>query len=130
MVLIGTGALQPAQDEKSITKAKASTDKLNAYLMHSSRSSTDISFLASPVTGGGVTVNRFKQLFLLAKANGKKTPQDWAAYVWQILSAQNQRLIKDGATLESPEDNLSELTAQAKEFAEKELPILHALGIA
>ena len=130
MVLIGTGALQPAQDEKSITKAKTSADKLNAYLMHSSRSSTDISYLASPVTGGGVTVNRFKQLFLLAKANGKKTPQDWAAYVWQILSTQNQRLIKDGATLESPEDNLSELTAQAKEFAEKELPILHALGIA
>jgi SAM-dependent methyltransferase len=130
MVLIGTGALSPAQEDKTIAKARTATDKLNAHLMQKARSSTDISFLASPVTGGGVTVGRFKQLFLLAKASGRKTPEDWATHVWQILSAQNQRLIKDGATLESPEDNLAELTAQARQFAAKELPILHALGIA
>ncbi len=129
MVLIGTGAISPVQEEKSITKSKTPTDKLNAHLMQKARSSTDVNYLASPVTGGGVTVNRFKHLFLLAKANGKRTPEDWAAYVWQILSAQNQRLIKDGATLESPEDNLTELTTQAKEFLEKELPVLRALGI-
>ncbi|EHJ46014.1 Methyltransferase regulatory domain-containing protein (plasmid) [Solidesulfovibrio carbinoliphilus subsp. oakridgensis] len=130
MVLAGSGQIAAAQDEATIGKARKQTDKLNAHLMQKSRGSTDVSYLASPVTGGGTGVNRFKQLFLLAKASGRKTPEDWAGTVWQLLSAHNQRLIKDGATLESPEDNLAELTAQAREFAAKELPILHALGIA
>ena len=129
MVLIGTGALCPVQEEKVVAKAKPHTDKLNAFFMDKSRGSTDISYLASPVIGGGVLVNRFKQLFLLAKTNGRKTPEEWAAYVWQVLSAQGQRLLKEGVTIESAEENVAELVTQAKEFASKELPVLHALGI-
>jgi len=41
---------------------------------HKARGSADITFLASPVTGGGITVNRFQQLFLLALSQGKKQP--------------------------------------------------------
>ena len=89
-----------------------------------------VNTFASPVTGGGVTVPRFQQLFLLAKQQGHKQPQDWANFVWNLLAMQGQRLIKDGKTLETPEDNLAELTAQANEFAEKRLPILKALQIA
>ena len=54
------------QDEALTPKAKKHTDKLNAVLMDKARSSADIPNLASPVTGGGVMVNRFQQLFLLA----------------------------------------------------------------
>ena len=43
---------------------------------------------------------------------------------------QGQRIIKEGKTIETPEDNLSELSAQAAAFAEKTLPILKALQIA
>ena len=60
---------------------------------------------------------------------GKKKPEDWAQATWEILAAQAQRLIKDGKTLETAEDNLAELTAQAHAFADKQLPILKALGI-
>ncbi len=38
----------------------------------------------------------------------------------------SQRLIKEGKTLETPEDNLAELTAQAEVFQDKLLPILKA----
>ena len=48
---------------------------------------------------------------------------------WEWLSSQGQRLVKEGKTLETPEDNVAELTAQAKVFADKQLPILKALGI-
>jgi hypothetical protein len=48
----------------------------------------DITFLASPVTGGGVVVGRFHQLFVLAMQQGKKKPEDWAAFVSQILTSQ------------------------------------------
>ena len=98
--------------------------------MTKARSSNELNYLASPVTGGGVTVPRFQQLFLLARQQGHKQPQDWARYLWSVLAMQNQRLLKDGKTLESAEENLAELTRQAAEFADKRLPILKALQIA
>lgn len=82
------------------------------------------------MTGGGVQVGRINQLFLLAIKQGKEKPADWAAFVWDILSAQGQRLVKDGATLETTEDNVAELTTQANTFAEKALPLLKVLRVA
>lgn len=130
LVLTGAGHLALAQDEQVIAKAKKQTDKLNAHLCQKARGSNDISYLASPVTGGGIAVNRFQQLFLLSIAQGKKQPTEWAQYVWQTIAAQGQKLVKEGKTLDTAEANLAELTAQAQTFAEKQLPILKALQIA
>lgn len=130
MVLSATGAVLPMQDDAAMQKAKKRTDKLNVHLMTKARSSNELSYLASPVSGGGFTVPRFHQLFLLARTQGHKTPADWAQFAWNILAAQGQRLLKDGKTLESAEDNLAEFTQQAQTFAEKQLPILKALQIA
>ena len=94
------------------------------------RSSNDFGYLASPVTGGALTINRFQQLFLLARHQGKKQPQEWAQFVWQHLEALNQRLTKEGQPINSAEENLAELNRQATEFAEKRLPILKALQVA
>lgn len=130
MILVGKGDLALVQDDAAITKAKRSTDKLNLELMGKSRSSNDIAFLASPVSGGGVTLNRFQQLFLLARTQGRKLPQEWAHFAWQHLQALNQRLTKNGQPIATAEDNLEELNRLAVEFAEKRLPILKALQIA
>ncbi len=129
-VLIGNGAAAPAQDDTVMQKVKKRTERLNAHLMDCARSRNELAYLASPVTGGGVAVPRFHQLFLWARNQGFKQPQEWARVVWNILAAQGQRLVKDNRTLESPEDNLAELTAQAVAFAEKPLSVLRALGIA
>jgi len=75
------------------------TDKLNAFLINKARGSGDISYLASPVTGGGIPTGRFQQLFLLAKSQGKKQPSDWAQFAWQVLTQQGQRIVKEGKTL-------------------------------
>ena len=130
MVLTGAGYLTAVQDDANVTRAKKHTEKLNVYLMNKARGSNDISYLASPVTGGGITVGRFQQLFLLALNQGKKQPAEWAQVVWQTLIAQGQKIVKEGRTLETPEENLAELTAQAQAFAEKQLPILKVLQIA
>lgn len=130
MLLTGAGQLAPVQDDSVIPKARRLTDKLNAQLMSRSRSSNDVAYLASPVTAGGVTTSRFNQMFLLALGQGRKQPAEWAQFAWQILAAQGQSLIKEGKGLPTPEENLAELTAQAKAFAEKQLPILKALQIA
>lgn len=77
-----------------------------------------------------MTVGRFQQLFLLAIAQGKKQPAEWAQLVWQILANQGQKIVKEGKTLETDDENIAELTAQAQIFADKQLPILKALQIA
>jgi SAM-dependent methyltransferase len=130
LVLTGQSTLVAVQDDAVIAKARKPSDRLNMHLKAKARGGGDVTHLASPVTGGGVSVNRFQQLFLLAADNGRKQPAEWAEFAWQLLAAQGQKLIKDGKPIESAEDNLAELTAQAKTFAEKQLPVLKALGVA
>jgi len=130
IILCGSGYLHPAQEDKQIARAKSHTERLNNFLIDKSRSSNDVTHLASPVTGGGIAVPRFNQMFLKARALGKKSPAEWAEVTWQILASQGQRILKDGVALESPQANLDELTGQAASFAETTLPCLKALGIA
>lgn len=129
MLLVGAGHVSPVQSEREIRAASKTSAAINTHLQDKARGSGEISYLASPVTGGGVTVGRFPQLFLLAMAQGKKQPADWAAFAWNILAGQGQRIIKDGKALEAPAENLAELTAQAQAFADKQLPGLKALGV-
>jgi hypothetical protein len=119
----------PVQEDAVAHKARKVSAALNAHLLQCARSMTELSYLASPVVGGAVQCGWIPQLFLLAMKDGHKLPADWARYAWGILSMQNQRLLKDGKALETPEENLADLTAQAEAFAAKQLPILKALQI-
>ena len=130
LVLCGSGTLSAVQDETAVSKAKKHAAKLNTHLMLKARSSNDVTYLASPVTGGGVVVGRFQQLFLLALEQNKKKPEEWAGFVAQILAAQGQKIVKEGKPLETADEQLAELTTQANEFALKSLPIYKALQIA
>jgi SAM-dependent methyltransferase len=128
LVLTGAGHLHPAQVPSR--KAQARSPALNRRLCERARGSDTFTFLASPVTGGGVPVNRQQQLFLLAAHNGKRTPSEQAKFVWDTLEAQGHRVIKEGKMLETPVENLAELSREAEAFAEKRAPILKALGVA
>jgi len=127
LALGGSGHLAPAQTELQTEAARSQTKKLNLALLKRARGSTELGYLSSPVTGGALLVPRFQQLFLHAIGQGKKTPAEWAADAWQLISKQGQKVMKDGKTLETPEENLEELTSQANTFAQKQLPILKAL---
>lgn len=129
MALAGVGYLAAVQDDEVIQRAREQTKRLNAHLCQMARGGKDVAYLASPVTGGGVAVNRFPQLFIGQIVQGKQQPAEWAQSVWQILAMQGQRITKEGKPLETPEENLAELNEQAKTFAEKQLPILRALQI-
>jgi len=129
MVLSGAGALADAQEEAIISDTEKKTNALNAYLTERSQSASDVAWLASPVTGGGLPVNRFEQMFIRAKAEGLATPDEWAKAVWQLVSAQGQRLTKNGKVLESDEESLAEMQRQAEEFARQRLPVLEALRV-
>ena len=82
------------------------------------------------MTGGGVGVSRFDQMFLSGRALGGRTPEDWARHAWSVLSLQDQSLIKDGVVLDGVDANLAELRAHAETFADQRLPLLRRFRIA
>ncbi|WGG51385.1 methyltransferase regulatory domain-containing protein [Rugamonas sp. DEMB1] len=128
-VLVGVNTLQAVQDDAVISRARKQTDKLNLRICTLARGRTDINYLASPVTGGASQVNRINQLFLLARGLGRKTPADWALYAADVLFSQGQRILKGGVMIEPRDEVVDELTAQALVFADKQLPILKAMGV-
>lgn len=118
-----------AQDEAAQAQVIARCRALNAHLMKRSRNMEESLFLASPVTGTGVPLTRFQQLFLLARQEGRQEPQAWAAYVADMLQANREQVFKEGRPLASPQDVLAELVRQATEFAQKRVPVLDALQV-
>lgn len=128
-VLTGMGAVAPCQGDDAARQTHKRCAALNAHLCERAQFSADIDTLASPVLGGGYPVGRIQQLFVLSRLQGKKSPQEWAEQAWQILSTQGQRLVKEGKTLETPEENLAELQSQAQDFVQKRWPILKALQV-
>jgi SAM-dependent methyltransferase len=128
LVLTGGGYVHPAHEPSRQAKARCAA--MNRFVCERARSSSKISFLASPVCGGGIVVPQVYQLFLLATQHGKRSPSDLASFVWNIFAAQGHRIMKEGKTIESPEENLQELSKQATDFVDKRLPVLKALGVA
>lgn len=128
-VLLGKNNLYLVQDEADIARARPRTQALNRHLLDRARTSADISFLASPVTGMGVAISRLDHLLLIGRAAGKKTPADWVEHAWQLLAAQNQRVMKDGKRLEPEDENRRELQRQANELQAQRLPVFERLGV-
>jgi SAM-dependent methyltransferase len=102
-----------AQDEAATARARPRTDKLNAHTIASAHADNDVEELASPVTGGGVSVKRTHQLFLSALRQGRTEPDDWAREAAKVLATK------------SPAD----LAEQARTFAADTLPTLRALQV-
>jgi len=130
MILCGSGALAPAQSDADIDRAHDGAWRLNAELMPRARSSTEVSSLACPVTGGGIPVARFYQLFLHGyQKNGHGSATELATFVWKILKLQGQKVVKDGKTLENESENIDQLTTEAEAFIDRYLLVFQALRI-
>ncbi|MPQ71726.1 MULTISPECIES: class I SAM-dependent methyltransferase [unclassified Pseudomonas] len=128
-VLVGMGVAAPCQSEAAEKLVLARCSALNLHLCKRSLFNNQIQTLASPVTGGGVPVSRFQQLFLISIRQGKKHPAEWAQLAWGIISEQGEGIVKDGKALSTAEENMAELLTQAEAFEEKSLVILKALKI-
>ena len=129
LVLISKGSVNAVQDEAEIVAARPQAKRLNRHLLELALERTDLTTLASPVTGGGVFVPHLQQLLLRAKLQGRHLPEDLVSAVWPVLLRMNRLLSKDGQVLQTEQENLAELYRHAHYFTERELPILQAFGI-
>lgn len=130
LILTGNGTLHPANEDVAIESARAKTAKLNRFLLNKARASDEISYLASPVTGGGIATQGYEMLFLLAMQFGHNTPEVIAPFVWGLLKQRGIRLNQRGQLLESDTDNIEELQNQVRVFLGEPLKVYRALGIA
>lgn len=128
-VLVGSARAHPAQSPAQVEAARPHCRKLNSHLIDQARRNADVRFLASPLIGGGVRASRFEQMFLAAREDGGRHPSDWAAEVWTHLARQELSVAKAGRLLETPEENVAELTRLAGLFAERRLGLLQRLQV-
>src|SRR5262249_36874337 len=73
-VLIGRGELQPALPAENESERVTTTQAFNAAIMARAKESAVLGYLASPVTGGGIRVDPFTQLYLQGKRKGVADP--------------------------------------------------------
>jgi SAM-dependent methyltransferase len=128
MILAAIHCAYEVQTPSAAVRARCKA--LNRYICSRAQNSAEIGYLASPVTGTGIQVMRMDQLLLLALEAGRRTPAEQARHAWDALTRRDQRIIKQGKTLETPAENIAELTAIAESFNARRLPVLKALGIA
>lgn len=129
IILVNGNHIMPCQSEEAIKAVKSSCERLNAHICERARFEDAINFLASPITGMGVAVNRFQQIFLSQYKKGDKTAEKIANSAWKIFSRQGKRLFKDGKAIESPEENISYIKSMSEAFLANHLPIFEALGL-
>jgi hypothetical protein len=128
-LLMTQGVAASAQGAETAARGAGTARALNLELARRAAETTDLSFLASPVTGGAIPAQRFHQLFWLARERQGGGPADWAAFAAQTLATQGQALVAGGTPL-PPDAAQAALEAQATAFADTLLPVWRGLGIA
>lgn len=104
-----------AQEEKEIMQALQHTQKLNAHILQQALENHNyINHLVSPVTGEGVSLNRFELLFIYAYIHqGKK----WIDFIADHLQKRDEKIVKDGKEL-SQDETRKEIQMQAEKIQE------------
>ncbi len=128
-VLIGKSDLGLIRGDAEIAAAKPACDRLNSHFCRLARSRGDLSFLASPVLGGAVRVDRFQLLFMLAQSEGKTTAPEMAQFAATAVRNFGEKLASEGRVIETEAETVALLTPGAVDFVEHTGPRLRQLGV-
>ncbi|PAF42950.1 class I SAM-dependent methyltransferase [Helicobacter sp. 11S03491-1] len=119
IILNALDVVSEVQKEEIVSKALEKTHQLNVQILENAKSGNQISVLASALTGEGVEIGRFEQLFLQSRLQGKKDPKEYAKHAWEILKVQQEKIIKEGKILQTEEENMKDLEERAKKFEKR-----------
>lgn len=127
LTLEGNGSLAIAQNENTSVIEERSRN-FNRAIMRRAFSGTEPgSYLASPITGGGVAAARHQLQFMRVIEESGPDPELCAKEVWQDFKARDIVMVKDGTPLLSDADNLEEIKIQAQAFIDNDLPLFRKL---
>lgn len=110
LALVGCGILSPATEPTN--EVLVNSTSLNSHIIKKSLFSPDIQYLVSPLTGGGIHVPRFDQIFLHLEELGEGS----VSKVIEILNASGQKLIDDGIELSTEAEKYEKISSLYSEF--------------
>ncbi|WP_333826284.1 class I SAM-dependent methyltransferase [Pinisolibacter sp.] len=128
-VLVAMGDVALVQSDEATQTARPRTARLNAEIARRARDGSEISALASPITGGGIACDLIERLFVDAYLAGSRTSADWAEHARECLSMLGWDIGSDGDGAGGEADRLGELRQLADRFLADRLPQLRALGV-
>ena len=129
LLQIELGNVAVTQDNAQIARARPYAAALNSHLLETARFDSGIRHLASPVTGGGVPIDRLGCLLLRSRLGGGRTAEEISAMVWRELRSSGEKVTWNGKPLETDEENEARLTALAREFLDGGARVFETLGI-
>lgn len=124
MVLLAAGYILPAVEPSPRTLA--STRLFNFTILEQMTLNTEPQYLVSPVVQSGIQLDWVQRLLLLCDLTDSGDP---VLFVSNIMREHNCALIKDGAAIESWDENLEELKRQINLFYTDQLPLLKRLEV-
>ncbi|WP_134496346.1 class I SAM-dependent methyltransferase [Microvirga pakistanensis] len=125
-ILIEQNALHPCLPEQGQSERKIRTDYFNKAVAERTGEGAQLTTLASPVLGGGVSHDPINLLVWLALHNKE---EDIPGAVWNSMTQAGLKLTKDGKTLQTKEENLAELKLLLSSHETKTQPIWRTLGL-
>lgn len=123
--LVALGTCHPCLPDHGLAERTLQTDRFNKAVAEQARVERKFGYFASPLTGGGIAVDRMGQLMWLARHVGEA---DTARFVEKVLSDAGQRLLKDGKPL-SADEHLAEIRQRVADFEQDLLGVWINLGL-
>lgn len=123
-VLKALDLVAPALPAEGLAQRRESCGRLNALLLADAVANDRMPALASPVTGGGVAIDRVEKLFLAGLSAGA----DPALHAFETLETAGQRVLRDGKPITTAQRHKAELADRWDTFARRRLPVLRTLG--
>jgi SAM-dependent methyltransferase len=125
-VLAAKNVLRPCLTQQGFTERKFRTELFNKAIAEHALLDNKHPYFASPVTGGGIGVERMSQVICLARSQKEK---DVPRFVRDVLHQSGHRLVKNGKPLTDEVEILAEYGRRIEAFDEKASSVWKALGI-
>lgn len=132
--VVQTAALLTASGQAALYRASPASDssrRMNLAVANQTVHGDESNALCSTLMGTAIGAGYFEQIVygLLARINGEVELEVLVQGVWQVMQTQGRRMVREGLTLETPEDNLAELRLRIAGIVQDTLPRWRQLGI-
>lgn len=130
LLLVHANLAMPQRRKLEPLAAPDSAARFNRVVAERLRSGEALGFFAAPAVGTGIVATYVEQVICLAVFETPDMPiERITGFAWDIMRKTGRRLLKDGRTLESADDNLAELAVQLATFMSQKAPMWRQLGI-
>jgi SAM-dependent methyltransferase len=115
----------------SASQACEPAQRMSRVLAGRARYKDEYQVLCSPLLGNGQSATLIERLVyaIWPEHSAEIDAAHMARDIWKIIVRQGRKMIKDGKTLQTDEENIAEIASQVREVLEVKVPLWRALKI-